>query len=573
MDTRPAEHDLEARKKVRVRLRPNLIVTAQHQAGQTWHVVKDPVSLGYFRLDDRQRYLVGLMDGSRTLDDIQRLFEDRFRPDRLTLEELEHFTAQLLNSGLAQNESPQAGRLLFERSEKQRRAVRQAAFLNFLNIKIPLFDPDALLTRLLPRVGFLFTFGFLLVACGIVLAALGLLVTHWDEFLARLPSYREFFSWQTILWLWLALGLVKIVHELGHGLCCKAHGGEVHEMGFQLLIYFPALYCDVSDSWMLPRKWQRIAISLAGIYVELLVAAVATFTWWATDPASVLHHLCLGLMIVCGVNTVVFNANPLMRFDGYHALSDWLEVPNLSSQATRIVQAGAMRWLGMNTADDGLPASTPRGFLTLYAIASYIYRWIVLAGTFWLLHGFLEPRRLGAVWFALILASLGVMVGWPAFRLVRAIHRQGRLPDMKPVRLWISAGIVAAAVAVIALVPFPVKVQGIALLQVEPEHVQRVAVGEVGGFLQELLVRDGQRVHAGDVVAVLTNPELEIRIRVNEADQALRVQQQSALVAQSADTAPTESRLAGGLQQTEFELMTLRRQESSPPSGEQRVAI
>jgi putative peptide zinc metalloprotease protein len=507
-DNPTAVGDLGRRKKVRPRLRPNLVLTPQEQAGQACTVVKDPVCLAYYRLDERQRFIAGLLDGSHTLEQIQAAYERRYAPERLSLEELENFTAQLLHSGLAQSEAPLAGRLLFDRSQKQRRARRRAALLNFLSIRIPLLDPDHLLGRLLPRVRLALTPRFLLLGCGLVLSALTLLATHWQDFVARLPSAREFFSPRTVLILWLALGLVKVLHELGHGLCCKACGGEVHETGVLLLVLFPALYCDVSDGWMLPRKWQRIAISLAGIYVELLVAALATLLWWASAAGTIVHNVCLGLMVVCSVNTVLFNANPLMRFDGYFALSDWLEVPNLAAQANRVVQAGVMRWLGIDVPTEDGPASWRKGFLAVYAVGSYLYRWAVLAGVFWVLYAFLEPRKLGALWYALTLASLAVMLVWPVCRLARVLYRQGRLPEMKPARLWWSAGLLGAVAVVVCFVPFPVTVRGAALLQVEPDQVQRVTVPEPGGYLKELLVQDGQRVRAGDVLAVLANPEL-----------------------------------------------------------------
>jgi len=557
MDIPVPTNDLERRKQVRVRLRPNLLMSRQCQAGQTCYVVKDPVSLAYFRLDDRQHFLIGLMDGVRTLEDIRQEYQRQFRPQSLSLEETEHFTSLLLNSGLAQNESSTAGAQLFERSQKQRRALRLDAILNFLNIKVPLFDPDRLLGRLLPWVRWAFSPGFVVLGLGLMLAALGLLVTHWAEFLARLPGMYEWLHWQNLLCLWLVLGTVKVLHELGHGLCCKAMGGEVHEMGLQLLFFFPALYCDVSDSWMLDRKSRRIAISLAGIFVELMIAASATFVWWATDPESVAHTLALALMIVCSVSTICFNANPLMRFDGYYVLSDWLEVPNLSAQASRVVQAGMLRWLGIDVPPEVSPVATRKGLLALYAVAAYVYRWVVLAGLFCILYGFLEPRKLAVLWFTLALGGLAVFLGWPVFRLARAIQQQGRFPDVKPARLWLSMAILATIALVVWIVPLPFKVQGVALLQVEPDQVQRVGLTELGGFLKELLVEDGQQVHAGDVLGILANPDLEIKLRINEADQALRLQQKNVLLAQPANSVAAESQVAEGLQQAEFDVAAL----------------
>src|SRR5262249_36784145 len=159
-------------------------------------------------------------------------------------------------------------------------------------------------------------------------AALLLVATHFETFREKLPSYHEFFSFKTIIYLWIALGCVKIVHEFGHGLSCRAFGGEVHEIGLLVLCLSPSLYRNGSDAWALPNRWHRIIISAAGIWVELIIAAIATFVWWNTPSQPFVNNLALCVMIVCSVSTVVFNANPLMRYDGYYVLLDWLEIPN-----------------------------------------------------------------------------------------------------------------------------------------------------------------------------------------------------------------------------------------------------
>ena len=126
------------------------------------------------------------------------------------------------------------------------------------------------------------------------------------------------------------------------GFRCKAFDGEVHEMGFLLLCFSPAMYCNVSDAWRLPSKWHRIIISFAGIYVELMIAATATFVWWNTSSQPFVNNLALNLMVVCSVSTVLFNGNPLMRYDGYYVLADWLEIPNLRDWANKYLQNLAM---------------------------------------------------------------------------------------------------------------------------------------------------------------------------------------------------------------------------------------
>src|SRR5262249_36841010 len=136
--------------------------------------------------------------------------------------------------------------------------------------------------RLSRDMRFIFTYGFLWLSVGVMLAAVALVATHFETFRERLPDYHEFFNFKAVVYLWVALGAVKIIHEFGHGLSCKAFGGEVHEMGALFLVFSPCLYCNVSDAWTLPSKWKRIIISAAGIWVELIIAAIATFVWWNT---------------------------------------------------------------------------------------------------------------------------------------------------------------------------------------------------------------------------------------------------------------------------------------------------
>ena len=236
-----------------------------------------------------------------------------------------------MGAGLAQNDSPQLGKQLLERRGKRRRREWMQRFMNLLAIKVPGLRPGEP-----PHAGccgtlrWIFTATFAVVSVLVMLAALLLVATHFEQFRSKLPDYKEFFSLRNLAWMWVTLGMVKIIHEFGHGLSCKAFGGEVHEMGLLILCFSPCLYCNVTDAWTMPGKWRRILISAAGIYVELMVAAIATFVWWNTTGNFFLHQLSLSLMVVCSVSTVVFNGNPLLRYDGYHVMADWLEIPNLS---------------------------------------------------------------------------------------------------------------------------------------------------------------------------------------------------------------------------------------------------
>src|SRR5215470_369188 len=178
MEAPPAASDVERRKKVRIRIRRDLDIAPQKYEGRTYYVVKDPVSLRYYRFKEQEQYLIQLMDGTHTLDDAQKSFEERFRPERLTLEDLEGFGQQLLNAGLAQNESPNAGKQLFDRRKKRRRSEWMQTLTNILYIKIPVFDPDKLLTWMLTKWIFrsIFTIPFAILSIILMGSALGLVL-------------------------------------------------------------------------------------------------------------------------------------------------------------------------------------------------------------------------------------------------------------------------------------------------------------------------------------------------------------------------------------------------------------
>jgi putative peptide zinc metalloprotease protein len=511
----PPAHELERRKQLKLRLRRDLIVEEQRYEGKLFYVVKDPVSLRYYRLKDNEYYLLQFFDGTHTLEDAQKAYEKEYRPDRLKLEDLESFGQQLFKAGLAQNESPRAGKQLYENRGKRKRMEWIQFFTNILYIKIPIFDPDVLLTKMLPYVRFIFTLWFFAISVGVMLAAILLVLTHFEIFRSKLPDYHIFFRFGTVVNLWVALGMVKIIHEFGHGLSCKRFGGEVHEMGALFLCLSPALYCNVSDAWTLPNKWHRIIISAAGIYVELIIAAIATFVWWNTPTQPFINNLALSLMIVCSISTVVFNANPLMRFDGYYVLADWLEIPNLREKSNRFLGNLVLEHcLGVEVQPEPYMALWRKVLFISYAIGSYIYRWVVTFSILWFMYSFLRPYKLEVISTLLALAALASMIGWPLYRLGRNIHRRGRLPDMKRWRVMVTSSVVIALILFVCLVPVPIsRIRGVGVVEADSgdrnEATAKVFVRS-RGILEDIRVRAGERVEKGDVMAVFRNPDLEV---------------------------------------------------------------
>ena len=217
------------------------------------------------------------------------------------------------------------------------------------------------------------------------------------RFRRSFPEFQSFFNWHSIVYFWCSLAIIKIIHEFGHGLTAKHFGGEVHEMGMLFLVLTPALYCDVTDSWLLPSKWKRIWISAAGIYVECFLASLATFVWWNTEQ-GLLNSLSLATMFICSVNTIMFNANPLLRYDGYYVMSDYLEIPNLRVKSTQFfAYLFQEKVLGLEVPVQSYMPRSRRSLFVIYAICELSYRWVVTFSILYFLSQFLKPYKLQSV--------------------------------------------------------------------------------------------------------------------------------------------------------------------------------
>jgi putative peptide zinc metalloprotease protein len=503
----------ERRKQVRLKIRADLGITEQRYEGKRCYVAKDPVSLRYYRFSEQEYFVVHLFDGHHTMEDIQKEFEKEFRPQRLTHEDLEAFARQLLTAGLVQHESSRAAEELLESRRKQRRLQRIATWTNILYIKIPVFDPDRILTYMKRWMFWIFSWWFFTASVSLMISAIILVTAHYQTFYDKLPYYHEFFAFQTVLYMWISLGIVKVIHEFGHGLSCKAYGGECHEMGFLFMCFSPALFCNVSDSWTMANKWKRIIISFAGIYVELIIAALATWVWWYTPGRPFINNIALCLMTLCSISTFVFNANPLMKFDGYYILADWLEIPNLRDRSNRyLTNLFKDKAFGVEVQPEPYMAFNRRLLFVVYAVISYVYRWVVTFSIIYTISNILKPYNLGTLSKLLAVAALGSLVGWPIYRGLKGVKQRGRLPDMKSNRVTITAIIAGLIVLFVFLCPLPVsRVGDKGLVQLSPDDSQPVILQNAkGAMLKRLAVDEGDHVERNQLLAVFTSEELEL---------------------------------------------------------------
>lgn len=496
-------------RPLRLRMRCDLIVRQHEYQGRRYWVIKDPLAQSYYRFEDEEYRLLEMLDGEVTLEDLRRRFEEQFAPQKIELSEIHQLITMLHRSSLLIADQSGQGEELLGRHHRRLHRERWGAFTNLLCVRFKGVDPDRLLGWLDSYVGWLFSPLCYLFSMMLALAAVLLIAVQFESFRGRLPEFQEFFAGGNWLWLAATLAVTKVIHEFGHGLACKRYGGECHEMGVMLLVLTPCLYCNVSDSWMLPSKWHRAAIGAAGMYFELLIASVATFLWWFSEP-GLLNYLCLNVMFICSVSTLLFNANPLLRYDGYYILSDLLEIPNLRQKATAILRR-KLAWLTLGfkeTPDPFLPQRHQTSFAA-YAVAAAIYRWFVVFGILWFLYHVFEPYGLKVIGQLMVVISAYGLFVQPLVQAIRFLRVPGRYEQVNRIRFGITVGALVVLGAGLFGVSLPRFVQCDAYLQSRDTAMIYV---ESAGVLEQIHVQPGDWVAAGDRLVTLSNLDVDIAV-------------------------------------------------------------
>lgn len=492
-----------------MRKRPDLTAKQQRYQGRTYWVVKDPVGLHYFRFQEEEFAILNMLNGEVSLDHIKSEFERKFPPQKITVEELGQFIGMLHRSSLIIANVTGQGIQLKKRRDKRKRQELLAALSNILAVRFKGIDPDRILNWMHPWLKWMFTKTAVICCMLLALSALTLVLVQFDVFRSKLPSFHQFFTAENWIWLGLTLAATKIIHEFGHGLSCKHFGGECHEMGVMLLVLTPCLYCNVSDSWMLPNKYHRAWIGAAGMYIEVVIASICTFLWWFSSP-GLFNQLCLSTMFVSSVSTIIFNANPLLRYDGYYILSDLTEIPNLRQKATQILGHKLQHWcLGIEEPDDAFLPEQNQLFFALYSVASAVYRWVVLASILLFMWNVLEPYGLKVVSQMLGIVSIAGLIGQPAYKVYKFINTPGRLDKVKRKNVQGTIAVVAAVLGFVFLVPLPYRV--FCVVEVKPRGAEPVYV-EVSGRLDAIQVKSRQQVVEGQELARLSNVDLQLSI-------------------------------------------------------------
>jgi putative peptide zinc metalloprotease protein len=472
-------------------LRQELKFETRDESGKTFVVVEDPVRNKFFQIGTTEYRLLSYIDGKRSIKQIvAESDEGSFTDD---------FAAQvsqwLVQTNLAYSDSIDSSK----RINAQLKSIKKAGLIGKLNpisFKVKLFNPTRALHAIFPVAKLAFTKPSFAIWIITAIIALRTIFVHWDEMGSSSAGILSGSGWIWLLVFWL---LLKVVHEAAHGIACRKYGGEVPEAGVLFLLFTPMAYVNVTSMWRFSSRWHRIVVAAAGMYVELFISFISVIVWSRTD--GLVADTAFNLFIMSSVTTILFNANPLMRFDGYFILSDLLGVANLYPKGTK--------WFGdrLKSMFFGIPLTPniiPQGEFfrcAIYGTMAFFWK-LLIAVSLTIGASVLMPN------FGIFLAVIGgaLWIGMPLYQQYQQTLGSKAKHKVCPKRVGISVAVLSAVAAIFFFaLSAPATKSAPAIVQFAKETVLRA---ESSGFLDEILVESGSTVKAGQTIARLRNREL-----------------------------------------------------------------
>jgi len=506
---RPTFHEAWYRvARLHPRLLSSVHVHRQHFRGQIWYVLENPSNNKFFRLSPEAYKFMAMLDGRRTVADVWRTCNEQLGDRAPTQGEVIQLLGQLYSSNLLYAEIAPDTESLFNRYRVRLKREIQGFLTNLLFMRIPLLDPDRFLDRWVGVVGWAFSWIGLGLWLTVIGAGLYFVVGDAEELVRQ---SLDVLAPGNIVLLYLGMVLIKVCHEYGHAFACKrfgrlsGSGGQVHVMGVMFLVFVPLPYVDASSAWAFRKKWHRAIVGMSGVMVELFCAAIAAIVWSKTSTGT-LHILAYNMMFVASVSTVIFNGNPLLRFDAYYVLSDLLEIPNLSQRSNNYLYYLVKKhcW-GVKGVHDPAHSLGEQLWSVFYGIASTAYRIFICIRILLFLNNRL-PEELFLIVPVMAISAIIMWVLVPLGRFIQYLATSGELNRARVRATLSTLGTLASAVVCTGILKVPdyCRVEGI----VEP--VGLVAVhAESDGFVTDFLPSD-QIVSSGrDFLVKAVNPDLE----------------------------------------------------------------
>ncbi|HEY0893602.1 MAG TPA: efflux RND transporter periplasmic adaptor subunit [Cellvibrio sp.] len=479
--------------------------------GERWYILQDKSNGRFHRLTPSAWRLISAMDGRNSLSQVLASAahaEFYAAEDEIpTRDDLIHLLQYLHVADLLVCDLPPNTQELFARREQKKQQRWLRLLMNPLTWNIPLGNPDRLLDKLMPVARLLAsrTMGIVwLLVVGYALLQVGV---HWTQLtqghLDRVLSPSNLFL------LWLTYPCFKVLHELGHGLFTKVWGGQVNDCGLVFVVGTPLPYVDASAATGFQSKRQRLMVGAAGMAVELFLAALALLLWLQL-PNGFLRDFLYNIMIIGGVSTLFFNGNPLMRFDGYHLLTDAFDLPNLATRANQQFSYLLRRYAyGVSGVFSPAVNNREAVLLTSYSVAAFAYRLFMLFFIILLVANYFPTLGLVIGCWLLFFQLL-----WPALKALNYLVSDKQLASKRTRALGVTAAGATVAILLLVAVPMPMSTSVEAVLWLPDEA--RVKV-ESSGEVAQLLVADGATVEQGQELVRLHNPVLVANLAAQQA--------------------------------------------------------
>ena len=488
------------------RFRPDLVVRRIVESGDVGYTVYDPVRGQILRLDALTHDVCKLLDGRRTPDEVLADLSVRYPQYEFSREYLEDSLEWLRKTGFLEDAFHRNVMMQERAREARRKLISKESFKNVLFIQLGTIDPTRMLNAIYPFARVLFTRAWVI---GTLLASIVAGWIMWDRRDQLVGNLATIFSlegesWLGLLLLYVILFLIVVAHEFGHGLCVKHYGGQPRKMGFLLMYFMPGMYCDTSDIYFFEKRWPRVAVALAGGYMELMACALGAFIWALTPPDLLIHDIAYRVMLFSGLTGLILNYNPLIKLDGYFVLMSWLDLPELRERSFAWLRAQAASLLTKKPYDGERVTRRERRIFLIYGLLSLAYSifflWIALLFVKRVLVG--SFNEAGFLLFVLFFYLVTKKLWKGAGRTVRLLALEHSAQIRRRWALWLG---LAAVLIALSFVPLPnlVHVEAI-LVPVETRAIRAPMEGHVSAILPP----PGAWVAQGAVVAVVEAPDL-----------------------------------------------------------------
>lgn len=475
--------------------------------GQIWYLLQDPASGRVNRFAPAARLVIALMDGTHTVAELWEIANRRLGEAAPTQDEMIQLLGQLHAADMLRADVNPDVAELFDRGEREERARYRRSFGNPMAIRVPIWDPDAFLNRFPALINLIWSRWGAAIWLATVLPAAFLILPHWPELSHNFSD--RLLAVDNLVVLYFVFPVLKGCHELGHATATKARGGEVHDLGIILLVMLPVPYVEASAATTFRSKYQRAMVGAAGVAVELFIAALAFYLWLLAEP-GVFRAALFNIMVIAGVSTLIFNGNPLLRYDAYYILADLIEIPNLAARSLRYWSYLLERYvLGAKEREPPDATAAEKAWFVIYGAASSIYRVLV---TFFI--ALFIAGRFFFIGVVLAAWALGAMAVLPVIRGLRHLTSSPNLHRHRTRAITVCTAGLAVIVGLLLYVPVPdhTEVEGVIWLQ-----DQALVRAGADGFIKDILAQPATYVSKGEPLFRSVNSELTARVQVGEA--------------------------------------------------------